>query len=100
MKNQIKMDLSAIPKIAVTTNTQKTKWRNALQKYCDKQAQEKGETTGYCVCGWMSYCDKCRGSGEKNACVKAICELARENNLNINYNDFDFEKFIEKIEGD
>lgn len=77
---------------------QKQKWRNKLQKYCDNQSQEVGSTTGYCVCGYMNYCDRCIGAGETNACVKAICELAKEKSIEINYNDYNFEKFIEKVE--
>lgn len=74
------------------------KWRNALQKYCDDQARDKGETTGYCVCGWMKYCDLCRGSDKTNACVKAIKEWCDIRGIKIDYNDYDFEKLIEKIE--
>lgn len=79
---------------------QKQKWRNKLQKYCDTQSQEVGPTTGYCVCGYMNYCDYCRGSGETNACVKAICELAKEKGVKIDYNDFNFEKFLAELENE
>lgn len=77
---------------------QKQKWRNKLQKYCDNQSQEVGSTTGYCVCGYMNYCDCCRGSGETNACVKAICEYASKNHKKLDYNDYDFDKLLEELE--
>lgn len=79
---------------------QKQKWRNKLQKYCDTQSQEVGPTTGYCVCGYMNYCDYCRISGETNACVKAICELAKEKGIKIDYKDFNFEKFLAELENE
>ena len=91
-----------MPKSTLANNDkyQKQKWRNKLQKYCDIQSQEVGHTTGYCVCGYMNYCDYCRGSGKPNACVKAICELAKEKNIKIDYNDFNFEKFLAELENE
>ena len=76
----------------------KQKWRNALQKYCDKEADTSGPYTGYCICGYMRYCDYCEGAGKTNACVKAICEFCKENNVPVNYEDFNFEEFIGNIE--
>lgn len=96
MRGQIRMDLSGIPRVA-NVKYKKQKWRNALQKYCDEQAY-KDETSPYCVCGYMQYCDMCIGAGITNACVKAICELCKYKNIEIDYDDFDFEKFIDKVE--
>lgn len=76
----------------------KQKWRNKLQKYCDEQSQTEGHRNGYCVCGYMNYCDYCSGAFKNtNCCVKAICEVAKIKNIKIDYNDFNFEKFLEKI---
>lgn len=73
------------------------RWRESLQKYCDKKSQEEGPYTGYCVCGYMNYCDLCKGSGETNACVKAILELCRNKNIQIDYSNFNFKQFLEEI---
>ena len=97
MRGQIRMDLKGIPKKA-NEKYLKQKWRNALQKYCDEQAYDGDGTSPYCVCGYMEYCDLCNGAGETNACVKAICELAKKKNINIDYTNYDFENFIEKVE--
>lgn len=98
MKNQIEMKLN-IPKQKNNIKYVIQKWRNSLQKYCDNQALNKGDTTGEFVCGYMSFCDYCKHLGEKNACVKAICELCEEKHILIDIYDYDFEKFIEEIEG-
>lgn len=73
------------------------KWRNSLQKYCDKMADEKGSTTGYCVCGYMKYCDFCKHAGQTNGCVKSICDYCKENNIQIDYDNFDFDNFIGEL---
>ena len=80
---------------------QKQKWRNALQEYCNQRANSTGNFTGYCVCGYMKYCDYCRDVGCKNACVKAICRYIREENINIklDYNDYNFRKLLWQLEG-
>ena len=85
----------------VVTNTnkyKKQKWRNALQEYCDEESHLSGPYTGYCVCGYMRFCDYCIDPGKPNPCVKAICELCEEKNIKINYEDFNFEDFIGEIE--
>lgn len=91
-------EVKAIKKQTKTDKYQKQKWRNQLQKYCDIQSEEVGSTNGYCVCGYMSYCDYCRGAGKTNACVKAICQLCNEKRIEIDYNNFDFESFLERVE--
>ena len=73
-------------------------WRNALQKYCDEQASTVGEYNGYCVCGNMNYCDLCKDSSKPNPCVKAIKEWCDIRGININYENYEFDKFIERIE--
>lgn len=76
----------------------KQKWRNKLQEYCDNQAITIGNNTGWCVCGNMNFCDYCEHCGKKNGCVKAIVEYCKENHIEIDYTDYDFEKLLEKTE--
>lgn len=96
MNNQI--TFLDVPKSNKTKNL-KQKWRNKLQEYCDKEAiSDENECNAWCKCGYMSYCDYCLGAGETNACVKAICEFCKKKKIEIDYNNFDFESFLEKVE--
>jgi len=77
---------------------QKQKWRNAFQKYCDTEAwSDENQSNAWCKCGYMNYCDCCRGADMTNPCVKAICAYAKKNKQAIDYNDFDFEKLLERL---
>lgn len=74
------------------------KWRKALQKYCDDQANLVGGDTGYCACGNMTYCLFCESSANTNACVRAIKKLAEYRDIKIDYNNYDFKSLIERVE--
>jgi len=99
MKKQIILDCVAeIPKQKTYDAYQKQKWRNALQKYCDAEAwDDKNAGNAWCKCGYMNYCDECLGSDMTNPCVKAICEFASKNHIKIDYENFEFEKFLESL---
>ena len=47
----------------------------------------------------MRFCDNCKHCGETNMCVKAIVEYCKENNIEIDYNNYDFEKILKNLEG-
>lgn len=95
---QYKLDLSGIPKEHNTIEYQRRKWRKAMQEYCDQMANVVGEVDGYCRCGHMEYCDYCQDPAIKNACVNAMTKLCKKRKIEINYEDFRFTKFIERIE--
>lgn len=97
MKNQIMLDeVAKMPK--QVDKYKKQKWRNKLQEYCDKEAISN-ECSAWCKCGYMSYCDYCKDSGATNCCVKVIFELLKESkDCKIDYNNYDFETFLENIE--
>ena len=97
MKNQIKMDLTPIPKIKVEKKTISQTWKKKLQEYCDQQSQTEGPFTGYCICGEMSYCDLCDGVDMNLPCARAILKLAKSKNIKINDKDYDFKSLIKKI---
>ncbi len=97
MSKQMKIDLSSIPKVKVEKKSISKKWEQALQEYCDKESLTTGSMTGYCVCGYMEYCDLCDGSDKDLPCVKAILKLAKEKNYKINDKDFNFEKLLEGL---
>lgn len=97
MKGQTKMDLSSIPRAKTEKKYISKKWEQALQDYCDKESLTTGSTTGYCVCGYMEYCDLCEGSDKDLPCVKAILELAKKKKFKINDKDYNFEKLLEQL---
>lgn len=85
---------------AFEKNKKKTKiakWRKSLQWYCDMQAQQSGNNL-YCVCGNMKYCALCKDSRRPNPCVIAIKSWLDYRGIKINYDDYDFEKLIERIQ--
>lgn len=97
MKGQIKMDLSSIPRVKVEKKSISKKWKQKLQEYCDNQSLEQGSKTGYCVCGYMSYCDLCEGSNMDLPCVKAILELARKKGYKINDKNYKFDELLGEL---
>ena len=97
MSKQMKIDLSTIPKVKVEKKSISKKWKQALQEYCDKESLTTGSMTGYCVCGYMEYCDLCEGSDKDLPCVKAILELAKKKKFKINDKDYNFEKLLEQL---
>ena len=103
MKGQIMFEeVAKMPKQTDKIKYQKQKWRNKLQEYCDKEAySDENQCSAWCKCGYMSYCDYCNGAGKTNACVKAIFDLLKEKKVcNIDYNNYDFKTFLEKVEGE
>lgn len=97
MKNQISMFGKSPPNPKNQEKHKVAKWRKALQKYCDEQAREVGKDTGYCACGNMNYCNLCKDSSKPNPCVKAIKEWCDLRGIKIDYENYDFEKLIERI---
>lgn len=91
---QLKFDLVDIPKNKQIRKTISKKWKQKLQEYCDKQSQTEGTKNGYCVCGYMEYCDLCEGGDKDLPCVKPILQLAKKKNIKLNDQDFDFEKLL------
>ena len=97
LKGQIKMDLSSIQRVKTEKKTISNKWKQALQEYCDTQSLETGLRTGYCVSGYMKYCDLCDGGNMELSCVKAILKLAKIKGLKINDKNYNFEKLLEEL---
>lgn len=70
----------------------KRKWEKGFQAYSDKMHEVPTTASG--KCGYMDFCDCCADPGNKNPCVRAFNEYARENNIKVDYDDFDFSKYI------
>lgn len=101
---QDQIDLSEI-RVDETANKNRKlrlKWRKGMQEYCDKAStSDRAERTGYCVCGYMSFCDYCK-AGLRNsysrACVNAIEDMCSEHRISLDYARADYEKQIEEID--
>ena len=80
-------------------NYQKEKWTKKYVEYCNKLFHEKGDYAGYYCCGyhWCCYsCSQelCNGCAD---CVHTIKLLAKKFGIKINYLDYDFNAFEEKV---
>lgn len=76
----------------------RAKWRKGMQAYCDKQhTNGRAGKDGWCACGYMSYCDYCKGSDIAKACVDSIEEECYEKRISIDYSRTDYEKQLEEI---
>lgn len=98
---QGQFDLTSVytDKAVVENRKNRTQWRKGMQAYINKQQQSKrAETTGWCVCGNMTYCDYCNDSTKNTACVNSIIEQAKEQGIAIDYSRKDYEKQLEEIE--
>lgn len=86
--------LGDIPKDeqAKTKRRIKEKWQRAFQAYSDKMAQVSTTASG--KCGYMNFCDYCEDNSYGRPCVRAFGEWACENNIEVDYTDFDFTRWI------
>ena len=78
---------------------QKRKWNEAFKK---KILDDYNENDGKYYdghCGSRKYCDLCEMKYCNGAsdCLVALKKYCKNNNIEINYNDFDFDKFLDKF---
>jgi hypothetical protein len=80
------------------TDEQKTNWYKKFVEYANKEYSEYGESYGRFCCGCDWCCDRCQMEKMEACedCVDTIINILEENNVLIDYLDFDFEKW-EKI---
>ena len=81
-----------------TTIHTKQEWINAFVDYCDKIYDKEGDLKGTYCCGYHWCCDKCEGKlccGCAD-CVATIMSILEENNIKIDYNDFNFDYWERK----
>ena len=96
MKEQLLLvDLGPLP-----PKPNKQKWTKLYKKYCEKIYDERGGNTGEYCCGYHWCCDECYGTLQNGCsdCVHTIKQIAKELGIEIDYNNFDFEKIEKEIE--
>ena len=101
---QEQLDLSElrVDETVAKKREQRSKWRKGMQEYCDEASvTDRAARTGWCVCGYMTFCDYCK-AGPRNsysrACVNALEDMCAERNISIDYGRTDYEKQLEDIE--
>lgn len=84
-----------IPPEEYFTKEQKKIWYNQFVDYANKEYQEKGDMNGRFCCGYDWCCEKCLMEKMEACedCVDTILDILKENNVLIDYLDFDFEKW-------
>lgn len=70
----------------------KEKWQRAFQAYSDKMSQDGTTPSG--KCGYMEFCDYCTDNSYGRPCVRAFGEWARANKITVDYDDYDFTRWI------
>lgn len=77
------------------TDEQKKKWYDGFVDYANYEYFEMGDSHGRFCCGYDWCCEKCKMEKESACedCVDTIIEILKENNVLIDYLDFDFKKW-------
>ena len=73
----------------------KRNWENGFQRWSDNQAQESGTPLG--KCGYGSMCDYCENNTYGRPCVRALNEMLREKNIQIDYEKQSYENAWEGV---
>lgn len=81
---------------------QQNKWHKVFKKWLENEYDTKSELSGRLICGCDWLCDKCEYDGESQEigiipCKRTIIKLAKDYGITIDYNDFDFAKFENKV---
>ena len=73
----------------------KKEWFDMFVKHCEKLHFEEGERTGAYCCSYHWCCDKCRQEVNCGCadCVATIIQILKENNIEIDYSNIDFEYY-------
>lgn len=79
---------------------EKKKWNEALKKYILEEYKKANGYSPYMHCGYMSYCKMCvmKYCNGCSDCLVAIKKFCKKYNIDIDYRDYDFNKFIDKLE--
>lgn len=88
----------SVPPSEYFTNEQKIVWYNKFVDYANNEYLLNGDSHGRFCCGCDWCCDRClmEKMDACEDCVDTILDILKENDVLIDYLDFDFEKW-EKI---
>jgi hypothetical protein len=80
--------------------SKKRKWSAAFKKWCDDYYIKDDGRSGRFHCSCMSMCDKCEQKfcSACKDCVETMKKIFKENNIKIDYEDYDFEKIWQQAE--
>lgn len=96
MKNlfgdEITDEVVSVKKRTSEADKQKRKWQNAFQKWSNKKSID-ADTEHYGKCGYGSICDFCSDNSYGRPCVRALNEMLKETNIQIDYNNISDEYF-------
>ena len=90
-KQETLIDLDSIPKVKNNKGT----WFKKFEKYCWDKYEKEGDKTGCYCCGYHWCCNECFCSSQSGCadCVLTIKTILLNNGIEIDYNDYDFEKW-------
>ena len=89
---------NSVPPSEYFTDEQKKTWYKKFVDYANNENLLNGDLNGRFCCGYDWCCEKCKMEklSACEDCVDTIIDILKENNVLIDYLDFDFEKW-EKI---
>lgn len=103
----MKKQLSLFDENSLETNPnyvspkEKNKWNQEFKKFILKKYNEAVKNNSYMYqCNSLKFCNQCEmkycnGSSD---CLVSLKKYCKENNIEINYKDYDFENLVNKIE--
>lgn len=80
------------------TTKDKAKWGIKFREYCEDKYNKECEKTGIFTCGNMEICCLCKQSYGNGCvdCVVTIRKILNNNNIDINFKNYD-EKYFEEL---
>lgn len=72
-----------------TYKKRKRRWEYAFQQWCNAKFEEC--QTEYGKCGYGTMCDYCDNNVLGNGCIRALNQMLREKNIQIDYDKLEFE---------
>lgn len=91
-----------IPPEEYFTNQQRNEWYDKFVEWANQEYNKYSEHNGRFCCGYEWCCDSCEQEemdGCKD-CINTIIAILKEKNIDIDYLDFDFEKWEKLAKGE
>lgn len=85
----------SIPPSEYYSQAQKNTWYKKFVEWCQEEYNKYGSLQGRFCCGYEWCCDLCKQGKMCGCedCAETIINILEENNILIDYNDYDFEKW-------